>query len=135
VLEGSDAESHVAKRFPHKTTKRVHNGLRSNSIEGFLFGLGLVFQREAAAGLDATYHFTFTGGEERAATVTIRNQQLSVSDGHVGTADMRVTADSRTWLRFVGREVGIVWALVRRKIRIAGGSPKLLLAFGRCFPS
>jgi hypothetical protein len=27
-----------------------------------------------------------------------------------------------------------VWALLRRRIRIKG-SPRLLLAFGRCFPS
>jgi NAD(P)-dependent dehydrogenase (short-subunit alcohol dehydrogenase family) len=41
---------------------------------------------------------------------------------------------SQTWLRFLRKEANLVWALVRRKIRISG-SPKLLLAFGRCFPS
>ncbi len=135
VLEGSDAEPYVAKRFGNKRTKRVHSGLRPHTIKNFLFGLQLLFQREAAAGLDATYHFTFTGEERKEVTVTIRAEQLTVADGHVGKPDLRVTADTRTWLRFVGREVGILWALVRRKIRISGGSPKLLLAFGRCFPS
>jgi putative sterol carrier protein len=59
---------------------------------------------------------------------------LQVSEGHNGQADLRLTADSQTWLRFLRKEANLVWALLRRKIRIQG-SPKLLLAFGRCFPS
>ncbi len=46
----------------------------------------------------------------------------------------RVIADSQVWLRFLRKEAGLVWALHRRKIQIQG-SPRLLLAFGRCFPS
>ena len=68
------------------------------------------------------------------ATVTIRDEKLQVSEGHNGKADLRITADSETWLRFLRKEANLIWALVRRKIRIQG-SPKLLLAFGRCFPS
>jgi putative sterol carrier protein len=59
---------------------------------------------------------------------------LQVSEGHNGQANLRLTADSETWLRFLRKEANLVWALLRRKIRIQG-SPKLLLAFGRCFPS
>jgi len=68
------------------------------------------------------------------ATVTIRDEKLQVSEGHNGQADLRLTADSQTWLRFLRKEANLVWALLRWKIRIQG-SPKLLLAFGRCFPS
>jgi SCP-2 sterol transfer family len=134
VVPGSDAEAHVARRFPHKKVKQVGNGLRPSSIEGFLKGLSWVFQRGKSEGLEATYHFTFTGQEERKATITIRDQSLKVEEGHQGQPNLRVTADSRTWLRFVAKELNIVWALLRRKIRIKG-SPRLLLAFGRCFPS
>jgi len=134
VVPGSDAESHVARRFPHKRIKHVGNGVRPRSIRGFLEGLPLVFQRDQAAGLDATYHFRFTGEEQAKATVIIRNKTLQVKDGHIGAADIHVTADSRTWLGFLAKERNIVWALLRRKIRIKG-SPRLLLAFGRCFPS
>jgi hypothetical protein len=56
VIAGSDAEAHVPKRFPAKRTKRVHNGLRPRSIDAFLSGLALTFQRGAAAGLDAVFH-------------------------------------------------------------------------------
>jgi len=134
VVPGSDAESHVARRFPHKRIKQVGNGVRPRSIRGFLNGLSLVFQRHQAEGIDATYHFTYTGNEEAKATILIRNQSLEVKDGHIGAADIHITADSRTWLAFLAKEHNIVWALLRRKIRIKG-SPRLLLAFGRCFPS
>lgn len=135
VTPGSDAEEHVARRFPHKKAKRVGNGLTgANSIRGFLNGLPLVFQRNQSKGLDATYHFTFTGAEEIQATVAIRNRSLQVKEGHTGEANLYVIADSRTWLGFIAKERSLVWALLRRKIRIKG-SPRLLVAFGKCFPS
>lgn len=135
VVPGSDAEKIVPHRFPKKKTKRVGNALnRTRSIQGFLTGLPLVFQRHQSEALNVTYHFTFTGDEEHQATVAIRNQRLEVKEGHVGAADLRITADSRAWLSFLAKETNLVWALMRRKIRIQG-SPRLLLAFGRCFPS
>src|SRR5437660_1216687 len=134
VVPGSDAEDHVARRFPLKTIKRVGNGLRPRTIQGFLRGLRLTFQPGKAATLNAAYHFTFTGKEPKEATVTIREGTLQVQDGHQGVADLRVTADSETWLGFVAKERSLLWALLRRKIRIKG-SPKLLVAFGKCFPS
>ncbi|GAB4442359.1 MAG: 4Fe-4S binding protein [Anaerolineae bacterium] len=134
VVPGSDAEAYVSQRFPHKQIKRVGNGLRPRSIGHFLRGLPIAFQRGQAAGLDATYHFTFTGDENIRATVIIRDKTIKVQDGHVGTANLHLTADSRTWLKYLAKEQHIIWGLLRRKIRIKG-SPRLLLAFGRCFPS
>jgi ferredoxin len=72
VVAGSDVEQYVARRFPNKTTKRVGNGLRPRTIDRFLSGLPLTFQPGQAAGLNAVFHFTFTGKEEREATITIR---------------------------------------------------------------
>jgi putative sterol carrier protein len=92
-----------------------------------------VFQPGKSAGLDATFHFTFTGQEQRQATVVIQEQKISVKEGHVGQPDLHVTADSRTWIGFLRKEKNVVWALLRRKIRLEG-SLKLLLAFGKCFP-
>jgi ferredoxin len=135
VVSGSDAESYVARRFPNKQVKRVGNSLnRLRSIRAFLQGLRQTFQPDAAKGLDATYHFTFIGQEEQKATIVIRNQTLEVSEGHTGDASLQVTADSETWLGFVAKERNLVWALLRRRIRLKG-SPRLLLWFGKCFPS
>jgi ferredoxin len=135
VVPNSDAEDHVPRRFPHKDTKRVSNGLAGQgSIRSFLRGLTFVFQRGKSEGLNVTYHFTFTGREQLKATVVIRDKSVQVADGHVGHADLRLRADSETWLRFLRKESSLIWALVTGNIRIHG-SPKLLLAFGRCFPS
>jgi ferredoxin-NADP reductase/Fe-S-cluster-containing hydrogenase component 2 len=134
VTRNSDAEVHVAKRFPHKKIKHVGNSLRPNSIDAFLNGMPNVFQPGKSAGLRATYHFTFTGREERQATVVIKDQKLRVEEGHVGRPDLHVTADSETWIGFLRDERNVAWALVRRKIRL-DGPPKLLVAFGKCFPS
>jgi ferredoxin len=134
VVPGSDAEAHVRRRFPTKTVKQVSNGLRPRTIAQFLGGLRLVFQRGRAQGLDAVYHFTFTGKEERQATVVIKDQSLRVEDGHQGAASLHVTADSETWLGFLAKERSLLWALLRRRIRLKG-PPRLLLALGRCFPS
>jgi Fe-S-cluster-containing hydrogenase component 2 len=134
AVPGSDVEEHVRRRFPGKKVKRVSNGLRPRTVGQFLAGLPLAFQRGRAEGLDAVYHFTFTGAEERQATVVIKDRSVRVEDGHQGTASLHVAADSETWLGFLAKERGLLWALLRRKIRIKG-SPRLLLAFGKCFPS
>jgi putative sterol carrier protein len=92
-----------------------------------------VFQPGKSAGLNATFHFTFTGTEPRQATVVIKDQKLTVEEGHVGQSDLHVTADSQTWIGFLRKERNVVWALLRRRIRLEGPL-KLLVAFGRCFP-
>lgn len=59
VVPESDAESHVAKRFPQKTVRRVGNGLRPSSIKQFLAGLPT----------------PFSGGKQRVSTrpITLRS--------------------------------------------------------------
>ena len=133
VTKNSDAEEHVAKRFPHKTIKHVGNSLRPNTIEVFLHGMPHVFQPGKSAGVNATFHFTFTGHEQRQATVVIQEQKISVKEGHVGQPDLHVTADAHTWIGVLRKERNVVWALLRRKIRL-DGPLKLLVAFGKCFP-
>ena len=133
VVPGSDAEEYVTRRLPHKAVKRVGNGLRPSSIAGFLGALPIAFQRHRARGLAATYHFTFTGEEERTATVVIRDETIHVQDGHEGTPDIRITAESRSWIAYLAKERHIAWLLLSRRLRIKG-PPRLLVAFGRCFP-
>jgi putative sterol carrier protein len=80
------------------------------------------------------YHFTFFGAESQQATVTIRDRTVQVEEGHFGTADLAIAADSKTWLGFLAKEQNLIWALLRRKIRIRG-SLKLLAEFGKYFPA
>jgi ferredoxin len=134
VVPKSDAEDYVKRRFPHKKVKQVRGSLLPRTIAGFLREMPHTFQRGQSEGLNAVYHFTFTGKEQRTATVVIRDKTIQITDGHEGTADLRLTADTETWLGFLAKERSLLWALLRRKIRIKG-SPKLLIAFGKCFPS
>lgn len=133
VLRNSDAEQHVANRFPTKTIKYVGNTLRPNSISGFVEGIPLVFQPGKSIGLNATYHFKFTGNEDKNVTIVIAEKKVTVSEGHIGKADLKVIADAETWIGFLRGEKSIVWAIFRRKVRLKGRM-KLLLDFGKCFP-
>ena len=134
VVAGSDAEAVARRKFKNKTVKQVSNGLRPRTIAGLLNFMPFVFQPNQSRGLDATFHFTLTGAERREATITIKNRTLDIKDGLMGKPDMRVTADSKTWLGFLAREKSLALALLSRKIRMKG-NPKLLLAFGKCFPT
>ena len=132
VIPGTDAESHAKKRFPHKPIRHVGNSLYPTTIPAFFRGLPLVFQRRQAEDLTANYHFTFTGREPFQMTVAIDSGQLRVEEGLQGQADLSVTADSHTWLKFLETKRGLVRALVTRKLKLKG-PPKLLVRFGRCF--
>ncbi len=134
VIKGSDAEAHVARRFPHKEVRRVGNGIRPASIKQFMEALPRFFQRGQSEGLEALYHFTFKGNENIKATVAIKDKTILVNEGHIGKPDLHVIADSETWLKFLAKEKNIVWAIISRKIKVKG-APSLLLAFGKCFPS
>ena len=133
VVKNSDAESHVIKKFPNKSIRHVANAIRPSSVEKFLMGLPLVFNRHQADGIDAAYHFRFSGTEERDATITIREKILKVENGLVGKADLTVDADARTWIGYLRQEKNFVWALLTRKLRLQG-NPRLLVKFRKCFP-
>jgi epoxyqueuosine reductase QueG len=134
VVSGSDAETYVAESFPHKLVRRTGSGRAPDSIKGMMRMLPLIFQRGRAKGLAARYHFTFRGRESMQATIDIRDQQIVVEAGLKGKADLAVRADSDAWLGFVGKDRHLAWELLCGRIRLKG-SPKLLRAFGNCFPS
>jgi epoxyqueuosine reductase QueG len=134
VVKGSDADTHVRKRFPHKKVKYVHNGVRAASVSSFLESLHILFQREQSKGLSATYHFTFSGEENLEGTVSIRDRKMEAKKGLHGTADVQVFADSRTWLEVIAGDTKLWTAMLTRKIRIKGPMA-LMKGFARCFPS
>ena len=64
----------------------------------------------------------------------IRDRTITIKNGHVGEAQVLVTADSDTWLGFLARERNLILAMLRGKIRVRGPL-RLLAAFGKCLPS
>ncbi len=134
VVPGSDADAYVTKQYPHKTVRYVGNGLRPDTVANFFNALPLVFQREQSQGLEATYHFSFTGSESVLATVTIKDKTITVFDGHVGKSDIHIKADAKTWIAFLSKEKNLLAAMVSGKIRVKG-SPLLMQKFAKCFPA
>jgi epoxyqueuosine reductase QueG len=134
VVKNSDAEAHVTKRFPNKSVRHVGNAILPTSVEKFLSYSPLIFNRGKSNGLNAVYHFKFSGAELRDATITIHNRTIKVDDGLIGKADLTISADAKTWVGFLRQEKNLVWALLTRKLRLKG-DPRLLVKFGKCFPN
>ncbi|MDH5656120.1 MAG: SCP2 sterol-binding domain-containing protein, partial [Spirochaetia bacterium] len=135
ISRNSDAESIVKKKFQNKNIKIVKGGIYPKSIESFLFGLNLLFQPNFAKTikLNAVYHFTFTGSENIIATIQIKEGNLKVVKGsHILIPDIKITADSRTWLKIISGEKNKITAVIFRKLKIEGGI-KLLNQFSSCF--
>lgn len=134
AVKGSDAEAHVKEHYSNKTVKCIKNGTRPASAQAFLWALPRVFQRNRSEGLNATFHFTFTGAESLEGTVIIKDKTITFQPGLVGDADLRIVADSRTWIQFLAGEKNFIWALLTRKIKVTGPM-SLMKAFAACFPS
>ena len=134
AVKGSDAEQHVLANFPDKTIKTISNGLRPTSIAMFFESLPHIFQTDQSEGIDAVYHFSFTGKEHIQSTVTIKDKRITVEDGLTGHPDLLVTADSQTWIKFLAKETNFLIGLLTRKIKMKG-SPKRMKDFARCFPA
>ena len=134
VTKGTDAADFVGKRYPHKTVRFVKPSARATTIRNFVSGARLTFQPGKAGNLSATYHFVFKGDEPMRATFAVRDGTLTVTEGLVGQPNLTVFADSTSWLRFLAKEVSLLRCLLTLKIRVKG-SPRLLVAFGRCFSS
>ena len=66
-------------------------------------------------------------------TVTIKDQKIEVQNGWQGECDLKVTVDARSWLRFLRKEISVVWILLTMRLWMRG-DPRLLLKFGKCFP-
>jgi ferredoxin/putative sterol carrier protein len=133
VIPESDAQVYVKKKYPHKKLKVVGSGIRPATVVSFIDSLELSFQKGRSKGLEATYHFTFTGDEQIKASVDIKNMKLSVEYGHIGKPDISIIADTVTWLSFLAKEKNLLLALIQRKIKIKG-SPVLMKRFAKCFP-
>ena len=132
VLRGSDAERYASKRFPHKRLKRIGSGLAPQTIQGFINFGEHFFQRQNAAGVEATYHFRFTGKETREVTFQISNQTVNVKPGLHGQPSLVVIADSSAFLLIIAGRLNPVLAVLRGKLRLRGPK-KLMDDFQRCF--
>jgi ferredoxin len=130
VIPGTRAEKTASTR-PGKDVRHVRNTVRPVSIPTFLEGVKLAFNEEAAKGLRLSIAFTFTGKEQAEATIVITDGKLAVRDGHADTVDLRVTADSETWVKMLNEEVSQFRAILSGKLKVKG-NPLRMRDFTRC---
>ena len=133
VLPGSDAETRAAQLFPPERVKRVGAGVKPPSARSFLEALHVVFQPGKAEGVQATYHFVFSGADPVSGTVRIDGRELTVSPGLEGQPDLTVAARGEDWVSVLGGDLHPVWAVVSGKMKLKGKKAKMK-DFMRCFP-
>ena len=124
-----------ARKNPNKEVKVIRNIFRPNSINGFLTGVRVAFEQKHAMRVNMTVHFESNGKETAKATIIIAGEVIDVKEGHVGTADLGITADSETWLRIVNKETSPaedMQAIRSGKVRVQGDL-ELLKQFQGCF--
>lgn len=130
VIAGTNAEK-VVKKNPNKEPRYVSTPIRPTNITNFLMGVNLAFNPEKAKGVNMTLHFIFTGKEEVRATVVIRDERVSISQGIEGKADLTVCADSEAWIKFLNKEISLLKAISSRKLKVRG-NPLLMKKFQDC---
>ena len=124
-----------AQKNPNKEVKVIRNIFRPNSINGFLTGVRVAFEQKHARGVNMNVHFESNGNETSQATIIIAGEVIDVKEGHVGEADLAVTADSETWLKIVNKETTPdedMQAITSGKVKVKGDL-KLLKQFQKCF--
>lgn len=136
IYVGKDTHAEeYARKNPNKEVKVIRNIFRPNSINGFLTGVKVAFEQKHAKGVNITVHFESNGKETAQATIIIAGGVIDVKEGHVGTADLGITADSKTWLGIINKETSPsdnIQAITSGKVKVHG-ELKLLKQFQECF--
>jgi epoxyqueuosine reductase QueG len=130
VIAGTRAEK-VAKKNQSKDVRYVRNTIRPTSVVSFLDGSRLFFNPERAKGLNVTLHFTFSGKENKSATIAVSECNLKVQEGHTGDANLHIRSDSETWVKILNEEISPLSALITGKLRLKG-NPSHLKKFKSC---
>lgn len=130
VRPGTTAEK-VAGKNPYKKIRHIGTPFRPTSLTGFINGIKIGFNREKAQSLELRIHFKFTGVEERSITVAIADGKITVEEGQVEVADLKVVADSKTWLKIAGKEISSLWPVLTGKLKVSG-NPMQLMKFQNC---
>ncbi|WAS95223.1 SCP2 sterol-binding domain-containing protein [Nannocystis punicea] len=134
VVQGTDAQAHVQKRFPHKRIRVVRSSLRPRSAAHFVRALPLSFQRGPARGWKATFHLDFRGDDAAMATVRIDDGTLTVTPGLHGEPDLALSCEGAVWMEILEKKRSPLLAALTGRLKVRGDRG-LLVRFARCFPS
>ena len=134
VAKDTHAEEY-ARKNPNKDVRIIRNVFRPNSINSFLTGVRVAFEQKHARNVNLNVHFESIGGEPAKATIIIADETIDVKEGHVGTEDLGIIADSEIWLKMVNKDTSPeeeIDAIDSGKIKIYGDL-QLLKQFRECF--
>lgn len=133
VLEGSDAQEQVAKKFPKKSVQAVSWLNVDATGISLLFSMRLSFQRRRSKGLEATFHMNFTGKREISGTVDIRRRAIELDFGLKGVPDVVVKVSAPVWLELLGRKVTVEEAIAKGGLEVEGDA-ELVAKLIDCYP-
>ncbi len=58
--------------------------------------------------------------------MAIADGKITVEEGHVEIADLKVQADSKTWLKIASKEISSLWPVLTGKLKISGNPMQLV---------
>ena len=133
VLDGSDAQDLVARKFPNKTVKTVSWMNVEPTGPSLLFGMKLSFQRRRSKGLDATFHMHFTGAREISGTVAVRRLAVELDFGLKGDPDVVLRVSGPVWVELLSRKLSVPEAMAQGGLEVEG-EPELVTRLVDCYP-
>ncbi|MGA0603851.1 SCP2 sterol-binding domain-containing protein [Caulobacter sp. KR2-114] len=133
VLDGSDAQDIVAKKFPNKKVKTVSWMNVEPTGPSLLFGMRLSFQRRRSKGLDATFHMHFTGPRAISGTVSVRRLAVDLDFGLKGVADVVLRVSGPTWVELLSRKLSVPDAMADGRLEVEGDA-ELVTRLVECYP-
>ncbi|MGA9762691.1 MAG: SCP2 sterol-binding domain-containing protein [Gaiellaceae bacterium] len=90
----------------------------SAQLDSFFAGLPARAAGRDLTGVRATYVFTVEG--DKAWTVRIEGQEVTVRDGADPGADCTISASEETFMRLIDRTRGVMSAYMSGKLKISG---------------
>lgn len=125
VKAGTPAEK-AARKNARKAIRHLKTFPKPTTFQGFLRGAPLAFNPLKAGSLSAVYHFRMHGGVPAEATLAVAGGKLKVHPGLVGTADLTLDTDAKTWLAIARGERPVLPALLTRRLRLLAALKKCL---------
>ncbi len=90
-----------------------------NSVKEFFDRLPDKVSPEAIEGMEAVFHFNFSGDEDGTHTVKIKDQKLEIEEGLEGEPECIISGKSENFLQVLNGETNPMMALMTGKLKVS----------------
>ena len=90
-----------------------------NSVKEFFNKLPEKVSPEAIEGMETVFHFNFSGEEDGAHTVIIKDQQLEIEEGLQGEPECIISGKSENFLQVLNGKLNPMMALMTGKMKVS----------------